>query len=118
MKLSLSTTIIASVYLAYSFGFAPKQRNEYRIPQRWQHKAVSERLRANFADLSPDSSKRFVTKNLKLPEAATSYKADDRIDYSDEKNGFQWWRKTTKAFAALAIIPFLLGGDCRSVSQK
>ena len=114
MKLSLSTTILASVYLAYSFGFAPKQQIEYRIPQRWQHKAVSERSTANHADLHPDSSKIFTAKNLKLPEATTCYRADERADYSDEINGFHWWRKTTKAFAALAIIPFLLGGDYRS----
>ena len=112
MKLSFPATIIASVYLAYSFGFVPKQQNECRIPQRWQHKAISERSAANFADIRP---KRFVTKNLKLPDATTCHRADERSDNSDEINGFQWWRKTTKAFAALAIIPFLLGGNYRSL---
>jgi hypothetical protein len=111
MKLSLSTTIIASVYLAYSFGFVPKQQNEYRIPQRWQHKAVSDRSAANFADTPSEGSKRFTKQNLKLPELTTCQNLEENSDFFDEINGIQWWRKTTKAFAALAIIPFLLAGD-------
>jgi hypothetical protein len=111
MKLSLSTTIIASVYLAYSFGFVPKQQNEYRIPQRWQHKAVSDRSAANFPNTPSEGCKRFIKQNLKLPELTTYREIDDRSAFFDEINGIQWWRKTTKAFAALAIIPFLLAGD-------